>query len=58
MRAQNTVRRGGVYVVVRVLDLQVRVRTARLHITAPGKLFTHTCVSVTKQYSLVPANGR
>jgi len=23
-----------------------------------GKLFTHTCASVSKQYNLVPANGR
>jgi len=24
----------------------------------PGKLFTHTCAPVTKQYNLVPANGQ
>ena len=29
-----------------------------LHVTTLGKLFTHTCASVTKQYNLVLVKGR
>ena len=33
-------------------------RPFRFQITTLGKLFTHTCASVTKQYRLVLVNGR
>ena len=33
-------------------------RPFRCQVTTLGKLFTHMCASVTKQYNLVPAEGR
>ena len=33
-------------------------RLFRLQVTTLGKLFTHTCASVTMQYKLVPVKGR
>ena len=37
---------------------RVRIPAATLLGATLGKLFTHTCASVTKQYNLVTANGR
>ena len=33
-------------------------RPFHFQVTTLGKLFTHTCASVTKQYNLVPVKGR
>jgi len=38
--------------------LRVRIPAALLSSATLGKLLTHTCASVTKQYNLAPANGR
>ena len=45
-------------IVVRSLDLRLKMSWVQISaVTAVGKLFTQ-CASVTKQYNLVPVNGR
>jgi len=43
---------------VGVATQKVAVRLPAVQVTTLGKLFTHTCDSVTKQYKLVPARRR
>ena len=50
-------------VMARALDLRLKrspfeSRPFRFQVTTLGKLFTHTCASVTKQYNLVPVKGQ
>ena len=48
---------------VRAMDLRlkrsrVQYLALRFQVTTLGKLFIHTCASVTKQYNFVPVKGR
>ena len=44
-------------VVVRVLARGFNSRPFHFQVATLGKLLTHTCASVTKQYNLVPVKG-
>jgi len=40
------------------LNLRVRLPASRFQVATLGKLFTHACASVTKQYNLIAVMGR